>query len=384
MKWFSFCLVMLAACSDSSEDASVHDMGRDMVADADFGAADTPDDFVPSDQPMDWDVAQPGPFHTGYLETATSYEPIAGTSRTITVNIWYPTTEVDGPHPRYLGLVNDQGSITGASVAPSAYETGYPVMVYSHGDQGFGSTSVRVVQYFVSHGWVVVAPDHTMNTLADNVQPRPVALYHWRTQDITQSLNLLDGIGEPEALADANLARVLLMGHSYGGLTCWPLAGATWDLEFIDEQCATTAASPPCTEADKAVFAAGSRDDRIVAAIPMAGNLSTDWFTERAYEGVTIPMFTMSGTEDQIGQQDLWDRVQGIDYTWIDVEGACHQAFALGGCPMLPTAEADAIVNTYALAFGRAHVLADSSPKVAGILSGDVEVSPKVHFQHKN
>ena len=66
---------------------------------------------------------------------------------------------------------------------------------------------------------------------------------------------------------------------------------------------------------------------------------------------------------------------------WIDIEDGCHQTFATGICADLEAEEGYAIVNAYALAFGRAHVLGDDSAEVVGVLDGSVTVSERVTMQ---
>ncbi|MEZ4462195.1 MAG: hypothetical protein R3E66_21240 [bacterium] len=131
-------------------------------------------------------------------------------------------------------MVNDAVSFTDATVADPGYDGKFPVMVYSHGDRGFAATSMRLVHHFVSHGWVVVAPDHITNTAFDNVLPRPVALYHWRTQDISRALDVLEDIDGADPLAAADVSEG---PHDGAFVYGWPLAGATWDIEHIAEQC---------------------------------------------------------------------------------------------------------------------------------------------------
>ena len=69
----------------------------------------------------------------------------------------------------------------------------------------------------------------------------------------------------------------------------------------------------------------------------------------------------------------------GVERTWIDLAGGCHQTFALGACGTLDVAEGYRVVNAYALAFGRAQLLDDDS--VAAILNGSEAVSDVVTLQ---
>jgi hypothetical protein len=72
-----------------------------------------------------------------------------------------------------------------------------------------------------------------------------------------------------------------------------------------------------------------------------------------------------------------------MDLTWIDIEGGCHQAFALGGCDAVADEVVFPIINEYALAFGRRHVLVDARAEVESALDGSREISDLVTFQKK-
>lgn len=377
-KWvFGLALAIGACSSDASSPSTVGDAGTDVSSPSDAGTDTLADAGV---DPLSWPLEAPGPFQTGYHLVEYTYEPIPGFERTINVNIWYPTLATEGVHPKYLGNIRDDVSWTNAEPAAPVWNT-YPVHVHSHGDRGFGATSVRLVRHFVSHGWVVVAPDHTQNTTFDNVQPRPVPLYHWRTQDITESLNALERATGTPVAGKVDTSQVLMSGHSYGGFTAWPLAGMPWNMTHVETACAESTAVTACEQADIDAFAGGSRDPRIVAAVAMAGGPGTTWLGEGPLQA-DVAMMTLSGTDDPIGQQEIWDRTQGLDYTWVDIEGACHQAFALGGCAGIATEVADAIVFGYVLAFGRQHVLGDTRQAVIDLLSGDT-VPEGANFQKR-
>ncbi len=68
---------------------------------------------------------------------------------------------------------------------------------------------------------------------------------------------------------------------------------------------------------------------------------------------------------------------------WVEIEGACRQAFALGGCTEISDEHAFAAVNTYALAYARAHVLGDQTQDVVQILDGSRAVSPLATYMIK-
>jgi predicted dienelactone hydrolase len=242
---------------------------------------------------------------------------------------------------------------------------------------GFGPSSAFLMRYFASHGWLVGAPDHKGNTIADNIEPRPLAIYHLRSQDISAALDAIGSSNDFEATA--NTKRVLLSGHSFGVHTCWASLGATFDMEAVSQQCADS----DCPQADLDIIQGGFGDPRIVAAILMAGSIDRALFGENGHSSVTAPLLSMSGTLDPVGADSQFDSTASVDLTWIDIDGGCHQSFALGICDTLDADSGFAVINTYAMAFGRAHILSDSSEKTLGILDGSVQVSPLVSFQRR-
>lgn len=331
---------------------------------------------------LDLPVDQRGPYQAGYARYETTYTPDGETEpRTIVVHVWYPTEETSGEHPKYLDFFDGLYSFEGASLAPPLEKAGYPVHVYSHGDRGWGGTSDELMSYYASHGWVAVAPDHTGNTFNGNLDPRPTATYIARPQDISQSLDFVANLPASDPLAGKlQLDRVVMSGHSFGTYTTWAIAGADYDVDSIRAECPS--AEGVCSEAELGAFATGFRDPRIVGGIPMAGGDSSSWFGD--LDTAEIPIFLMSASGDPVGADTLYAEVKSLDLTWIEIAGGCHQLFALGGCPDVERQVGYAIVDTYALAFGRHLVLGDDSEATLNILDGTTNVSDLVTFQRKN
>ncbi len=331
---------------------------------------------------LDYPVDEKGPFHVGYRTLEFSYQP-SGTqeSRTIALNLWYPTEQTEGEHPSYL-FVTDTESILNASLAAPVHPEGYPVHIYSHGHQGFGGTASSLMRYFASHGWVVLAPDHTGNTFFDNIDPRPVSIYFLRAADISASLDAVTNLDLEDPLFDSLLLdEVLLSGHSFGVHTCWASAGATFDMDALTANyCSSEDDGASCTSDELAAFQAGVGDDRIAAILPMAGSIIRSLFGETGHESVAVPVFAMSAVPDPRGEEDQFETCSDLELTWIEVEDACHETFALGMCETLDPEEGFTIVQTYALAFARVHILGDDTPSVLGIMDGSVAVSDKVLF----
>lgn len=329
--------------------------------------------------PLDHAVDQPGPFQAGFRSWEVTYEPTPGEApRTILMNLWYPTNDEEGYSAAYQNIFRDDLAFDEAVPAAPIHDGGYPVLVHSHGFRGYGGNSSAVMRYFASHGWVVIAPDHTDNTIFED-DPLPTAHYYHRPKDISRALDELDSVDLPGTpLTD----RVLMSGHSFGIYTTWSLAGATYDEAEIRRRCSEgDIPSGSCTEAEITTLAAGFRDPRVVAGIPMAGGFSW-FFGDNGYNAASVPMFLMTGSDDDVGGASLFDRVT-VDMRWIDVDGGCHQLFGLGGCDLIEDSEGFPIVNTYALAFGRATILGDDQARTVGILDGTESVSARVTFRSK-
>lgn len=390
----------LAACDDASPDAA--DAGTpDATARDDLGGATddrqavdeqpvTPPRDVPppidlGSAPLDpaaWPVDRPGPYRVGYRTFRHTYTPRgSSTPRTLPMHIWYPTLVAEGAHPTYAIIFPDPNSYVDAPPAPPAHPRGYPVHVYSHGHRGFGPTSHFLMRYFASHGWISVAPDHTGNTLLDTPDPRPAALYYWRSLDVSAALDAVGNLSPGDPLAGRIDARTaVLSGHSFGTHTVWASAGATFDVDALRPMCT---AETSCGAAELAEFERGVADPRFVAVIPMAGAISRSWFGPEGHRTVRVPVFAMSGSDDPVGADTQFATATGVDLTWIDVRGACHQFFALGRCSMIDDALQAPIVGTYALAFARRHLLGDTGPAITSILDGTQVVHERVTYRRQ-
>lgn len=381
--------ILLAHCNDAvhlDDDAST-DTERADSADAGISAdIGPPGDTRPVDPVdpslLDFDLRAPGPFAVGFRTLSHTYVPPGATApRTISLNLWYPTTVRTGEHPSYMGFFEDLDVVLDAPPAPPVEATGYPVHIYSHGHTGFGGTSAFLMRHFASHGWVAVAPDHTGNTMMDNIDPRPVALYYLRATDITATLDALKSLPDTDPLANRlRTDRVVMSGHSFGVHTCWASAGATFDMPLLEAGCAEGGAFAPCTPDELAVFSAGVADPRVAAVIPMAGSIKRDLFGDAGHRTVKIPILAISGTADPVGAEGQYRSTAGLDLTWVELKGGCHQTFALGLCDTLDPAIGFAVIDTFSLAFARRHILGDTSTSTLAILDGSTPLSDAVVF----
>ena len=380
--------VWLVACGTSTtatttdEDAAIEaagtlDAGVDVAADATTtGRAD-----------LSWAPDKTGPFGVGYRrETLTFVTTPEGATRTIEVSVWYPTHDTTGTPAVYFDPlpVPNPDVFQNATLAPPVDPAGYPVHLFTHGHLGFGGSSPLMTRHFASHGWVVIAPDHTGNTTVNNSQPRPKEIYWWREMDDEACLDWLANLKAPDPLAGlARVERTFLSGHSFGSTDTWALSGVPYNMSVIAAHCQKQDGNADCDPQALKRYADFQGDKRVVAAAILAGGVDDNVYAPESPTLETLPLLLMTGTADPgHPSAPLWDPLP--HGTWVDVVGGCHQLFGLGDCePPLTIEVGPPIVWTYTLAFARHVVLGDNGPDVTAILDGSRQVSTYATLKKK-
>jgi dienelactone hydrolase len=254
-------LVLLAAAvmffavacgSDDDDDSS------DDAQTADDASDDTGDDT--GDETFDPDTAflnpeVPGPYLVGnttvFLEDELRPLSCGDGHRRLVVEVWYPasTDAPQWPMNTFFDFFLDQFDAIQAGLerqgveAPVGFEnfpTGtfrdaplnpvaspMPILFFSHGFRSNRFQNYTMAKYLASHGYVVVAPDHTCNAQFAPFPDGPI-FFTWldaplslfeRTEDIKF---LIDVFTEdpPEMFAGRlDPDRVGIWGHSFGGMT---------------------------------------------------------------------------------------------------------------------------------------------------------------------
>ncbi len=376
--------VVLSACGNAATSATATD---DAAAAADASDAAL-DDAAPSvREDLTWPPDKPGPFQVGYRTFPLTYVPAPdGVTRTIQVNVWYPTHDATGTPSVYFDAypVAHDDVFKDASLAHPVDAAGYPVHLFTHGHLGFGGSAPYMVKHFATHGWIVIAPDHTGNTLVNNADPKPPAIYWWRETDDEACLDWLEKLPPSDPLyGKVRTDKVFLSGHSFGSTDVWALAGVPYDAKMIAANCAAGKTNIDCAQVAQAKYKAGFADKRIAGAAQLAGGVDDGVFAPEAPTAVTIPMLIMTGTDDQgHPSAPLWDPLP--HGWWVEITGGCHQTFGLGDCNPPMTAEVGPpIVWTYTLALARRAVLGDTGDQVKGLLDGTTQVSPLAALKTK-
>jgi len=345
---------------------------------------------VPVD-PTGLDPTQTGPFTCGHRELSMTYSPPGGLpSRTIPVHVWYPSQSTDGDHPKYEGIFEDDHSYDDVPLSMPKWPSGrMPVLVHSHGYEGFAGNSARLMCHFASQGWLAIAPEHVGNLLGDTPATLPLAMYVYRPFDVRSALDFVAGLPAGDPLAGkADFTSVAMSGHSFGTYTAWALSGAPQEMSWYQTSCMNGGLAA-CDPTQLAVLAGDVSDPRAKVIIPLAGAPSSQ-FSIADYDQARTPMLMMSGSLNDVGDGPVYMGVTKLDVTWVVVDGGCHQLFGLGntvlgdpGCSVLPDEQGFALVNPWILSYARYHLLMDRTAVVKGLVEGTQSISPLVHVQHK-
>ena len=222
---------LLLACSEPGESTPYADLA-----------------FAPAGPDEAPDASAWGPFPVG-VTTLWLTDPERtledGSPREIPVEVWYPAASAEGALRSYdvaqfvpeerLELEGIDGgslpSLTSSSLDEAAPDTAhgpYPLVVFSHGNGGMRLQSLFFTEYLASHGYVVAAPDHIGNTLADLLIPgenefsSTADSFLYRPDDIRMVVERLRGMDD---IAPVSAGDWGMTGHSLGAWTALRAAG---------------------------------------------------------------------------------------------------------------------------------------------------------------
>jgi len=288
------------------------------------------------------DPALVGPYPVGVTElTFERNSTTTGQPRTLKTIIWYPADKSAGTQPED-NLLN--GVI---DAKPTDDNLPLPIIVFSHGSGGTPYQSTYYTRHLASHGFVVVAPPHPGNTIADCLPCTDAAglvdSFLNRPDDITFVLDaLLARSADAGSLFYNALdaGRVGISGHSFGALDTLRLAGS---------------------------------DSRFSAALAMALPVGR----RLALSGVEIevPTMIMGGGLDTIApleaQKEYFDSIgaSGPPHFLLVFPRGGHFSYAnvcvpaLEGCgpDALDQERAHELINLYATAFFKTYVAGEDS-----------------------
>jgi len=403
-------MLLLGACGSDTEEGNDLEVGSDAtspdsVADTSVDTAQSSDSAEPDDttntpdltdsvddtadtSDADADPSAP-PHRVGYRQGSVTYDPPDGSAaRTLRIAYWYPTADTTGDEVRYLNFFPAPGVLGGA--APTGGPA--PVVVFSHGNTAFAEQSVFFTELLASQGFLVVAPDHTGNTVG---QPIDVSIFHWRPSDISAVIDHLEALPSDNPLSALVSDRIAVTGHSFGGYTTLTVGGASWDVDALLVYCQTGAiplGGCDALVAHEALYRAGFLDTRVDALVSMSPGV-VGVFGDSGVSQIAIPTLLVTGALDKTTTNatdgdPAWAQLSGSrDNLRLDFATAGHFTFsdacalpiAIGeddGCGegFIEPARAHAAINAYALAFLRLHLQGDDAG--AALLSGAEVIEP--------
>ena len=176
--------------------------------------------------PPDLALLGAGPYDVGVV---TIEIPNAENDRPLTVDVWMPLAEgTTGDAQEYTLIAGSYyPSPVAISATPDALSPDgpFPLVLYSHGSGGLRYIHSSYTETIASHGYLVVAPDHTGNTAVDAIANAGTEgnLTAWNR--VNDGIAVLDAMLDPTNEATAPFAaaidpdRIAVTGHSFGGFT---------------------------------------------------------------------------------------------------------------------------------------------------------------------
>ena len=299
--------------------------------------------------------------------------PLAATAAQLaTLYQWgkgpYTVTAIDG-----LSIDREVPLLFKAWFPATSVDAALPVLLFSHGNWSSNSKYDNLIVHWVSHGYVVLAPQHIdanggyLSGTVDLIRYGNLGLIQARVDDLVLLLDNLDAIETmlPGLPAPLDASRIAATGHSFGAFSAQQLGGA----RALD------------TDSGSWVDV---RDPRIkaVLAISPPGPMF-DEIADGSWDTLATPTLMTTGTWDtnpafwpdwQMHKLSFDTAPAGNQYALI-VQGADHYLGNLICRPELeqpPQSDALAMVNTMAVAFLDAYLRDDAAAR-AFLQSGAIE-----------
>jgi predicted dienelactone hydrolase len=211
----------------------------------------------------------------------------------------------------------------------------FPLLMFSHGSDLDPHFYVSLTEYLASHGYIVVAPEHTGNRFVDNYAlgltglgcgPEALPIRPCRDantksaadrpQDIRFVLDQVLAGNASVGPAAIDTSRIGMYGHSFGGYTTLAVAGGTVSGALPDNRIKAIAQLSPFASAPQFLPDPG--------LVPLTGNIE-------------IPTLVSFGKADKIfginfvdeGREiftDLDTRAVGEKYQ-VEIQGGVHSGF---------------------------------------------------------
>lgn len=289
------------------------------------------------------ELAAPGAFAVGVRsltltdpdrpDVLNSTEALVTAPRVLQAEFWYPAAEGTAPGGSYDTVLRD--GVTPVTLhgraareaQPSAAGP-FPLVIVSHGYPGNRFLMAHLGEHLASHGYAVLALDHTDSTYSDQAAFGST-LYN-RPLDQAFAIRALAEDPAMAALVDAGRSAVI--GYSMGGYGALVFAGAGLIEGLVDAPFAPPqrllAAHVAGSEAHEALT-----DPRLRAVIAIGPwGMNHGLWPAEGLAGIEVPVLFMAGSMDTISgyapMRALFEGAVNADRHLLTFENAGHNAAA--------------------------------------------------------
>jgi pimeloyl-ACP methyl ester carboxylesterase len=167
----------------------------------------------------------------------------------------------------------------------------FPLVVFSHGAFCYPQQYSAVTNFWVSHGYVVVFPDHLDSPNGPKMSPASISkMLSGRSRDMSFVLDSLAEIAAalPEMQGQIDPTRATVAGHSFGGMIAMVKLGL-----HMESQLDGSSVEMADKRFSSAIIMSGVGQMEPMASLPQVPTMSVD-----AFSGLTKPLLASGGTLD--------------------------------------------------------------------------------------
>lgn len=286
---------------------------------------------------VEQEMTLPGRVTFGTLDLATGgVEP---EERALQVRIYYPARQPDGREPityshtmtpPAMEPVPLEFSGRAFSDAEQLEEGKFPLVVMSHGFNGWSTQFSNLAEHISSRGYVVASIDHAdmkIEGMTDFILSfsRVLASRSLDQRQVLEQIVSASGEGAEGFYALIDPEQVGLIGYSMGGYGALATAGGIYDYEN------GPLANVP-SDALEPVRAAANEDagiDAVVAFAPWGGQPDNRVWSEDGLAEVSAPVLIVAGNQDDVsnfskGVSWVFDQLTGSDRHMLVYREARH------------------------------------------------------------